>query len=73
LVIDTSSINGVLEQTKDLLPGWGLSFLGVNKATKDLLSSFEITIGELVVLHPTLRDELTSLLDESMEPGKQEH
>jgi hypothetical protein len=50
-----------------------LSSLGVNKTTEDLLSSFEITIGELVVLDPTLRDELTSLLDESMEPGKQKH
>lgn len=73
LVVDTSSVDGVLKQPKDLLPGWGLPFLGVNKSTKNLLSGLQITIGEFVVLNPALRNELTSLLDEGMEPRKQEH
>lgn len=39
LIINTSSIDSVLKETKDLLPGWGLSPLGIDKATEDLLSS----------------------------------
>jgi hypothetical protein len=37
---------------------------------KQRFSCFEITIGELVVLDPTLRDVSTSLLDQSVEPRK---
>jgi len=73
LVVHTSSIDGILEEPEDLLPGWNLSSLGVDEAAENLLSSFQISIGELVVLDPTLRNELASLLDQSVEPREQEH
>lgn len=73
LVINTSSVDGVLEQTENLLPRWRLSPAGIDEATEDLFSCLEITVGEFVVLDPTLRYELTSLLNEGMEPRKKEH
>jgi hypothetical protein len=38
----------------------------------DSLSSFEVTIRELIVLGPTLRNIGSSLLNESVEPRKDE-
>jgi len=73
LVINTSSVDSVLEETKDLLPGWRLSLISIDKTTENLFSSFKITIGELIVLHPSLGNEFTPLLDQGMEPREQEH
>ena len=72
VIINSSTINTVFEDTVDLLPSRRSLFAFSQDFAENLLSSFEITIREFVVLDPALRDVSSSLLDQSMEPTQDE-
>jgi hypothetical protein len=69
-IIDSATVNSVLKNTVDLLPS-DLTTLS-DETGKDLFTSHEITVGELVVLDPALRDVSSSFLQQGVEPGKDE-
>jgi len=72
LIVDSTSIDGVLKDTVDLLPLDTSSLCLIKDVDKDALSSLEISIGELIVLDPTLWDVGPSLLNDGVEPGQDE-
>ena len=69
-IIHSATINSVLENTVNLLPS-DLATLS-DETSKDLFTSHEVTVGELVVLDPALRDVSSSLLQQGVEPRKDE-
>jgi len=68
LIINTSSINSILQDTIHLLPSNIVSFHFLDNTVNNLFTSHEITIGELVVFDPTLWDVCSSLLQQGVEP-----
>jgi hypothetical protein len=70
LIVNTTTINGILQNTINLLPLGDLSSSILGKLTEDLLSGFQITVRELVVFDPALRNVCSSFLQDGMEPGK---
>ena len=70
LVVDPSSINGIFQNTEDLLPLSCSTFgLGVD-CRQGELAGFEIAEGELIVLAPSLRNVFSTFLNQSVEPGQ---
>lgn len=67
-VVDAATVDGILENTIDLLPLHlaALAFRGDVEQSK--LASFHVTKRELVVLAPALRDVLATFLDKCVEP-----
>ena len=54
------------------MPSDGATISLFEDVTKNKVASLEITVREFVELGPTLWDELSALLDDRMEPGKDE-
>jgi len=64
IIVDSTAIDSILKQPEDLLPRGHTALGFLNKTAEDHFAGLEVTIRELVVLDPALRDELTALLDE---------
>jgi hypothetical protein len=71
-IVNSSSVNGILKDTINLLPLDTSSITVVLEIEDYSLSCFEITIREFVVFGPALRDISSSFLYESVEPRKDE-
>lgn len=71
-VVDTSTVNGILKDTINLLPLKVATLALLDDVEERQLACLDVTEGELVVLAPALRNVLASLLDESMEPREDE-
>jgi len=72
-IVYSPTVDCILQDPIDLLPGDACSLDFLPNALENCFTSFEVTIRKLVVLGPSLRNESSSLLYESMEPRKNKY